>query len=57
MSNKQKVTRKLSTIMSADVKGYAILMSEDEVSMIKTLKAYRQIKSDISIQQPDRVVD
>jgi len=57
MSNEQKFTRKLSAIMSADVKGYSILMSEDEVFTIKTLKAYRQIMSDIIIQQSGRVVD
>lgn len=57
MSNEQKVTRKLSAIMSADVKGYSILMSEDEVFTIKTLKAYRQIMSDIIKQHSGRVVD
>jgi hypothetical protein len=32
--------------MSADVKTYSILMFEDDVFMIKMLKAYRQILSD-----------
>jgi hypothetical protein len=31
MSNEQKVTHKLSANMGAEVKGYATLMSEDEV--------------------------
>lgn len=57
MSNEQKVTRKLSAIMSADVKGYSILMSEDEVFLIKKLEAYRQIMSDIIKQHSGRVVD
>ena len=57
MSNEQKVTRKLSAIMSADVKGYSIMMSEDEVFMIKSLKANRQIMSDIIIQHSGRMVD
>ena len=57
MSNEQKVTSKLSAIISADVKGYAILMSEDKVFMIEKLKAYRQIMSDIIIQHSGRVVD
>ncbi len=57
MSNRQKVTRKLSAVMSADVKGYSILMSEDGVFTIKTLDAYRQIMSDIIIQHSGRVVD
>lgn len=57
MSNEQKVTRNLSAIMSADVKGYSILMSEDEVFLIKKLEAYRQIMSDIIKQHSGRVVD
>ena len=57
MSNEQKFTRKLSANISADVKGYSILMSEDEVFTIKTLKAYRQTMSDIIIQHSGRVVD
>jgi len=35
-TDKDKVTRKLSAIMSADVKGYSLLMSDDEVHTIKT---------------------
>jgi hypothetical protein len=57
MSNEQQVTRKLSAIISADVKGNSILMPENEVFMIKKLKAYRQIVSDIIIQHSGRVVD
>lgn len=45
MSNEQKIALKLSAIKSADVKGYSIMMSEDEVFTIKALKAYRQIIS------------
>jgi adenylate cyclase len=57
MSNEQTITRRLSAIISADVKGYSTLMSEDEVFTIKTLKTYRQIMSDIIIQHSVRVVD
>jgi adenylate cyclase len=57
MSNEQTITRRLSAIISADVKGYSTLMSEDEVFTIKTLKTYRQIMSDIIIQHSGRVVD
>ena len=57
MSNHQKFTRKLNAVMSADVRGYSILMSEDEVITIKTLKAYRQIMSDIILQLSRCVVD
>ncbi len=31
MSQEQKVVRKLKAIMSADVKGYSLLMTDDEV--------------------------
>ena len=46
MPNEQKVTRKLCAIMSADVKGYSILMADDEVFTIETLSTYRQIMSE-----------
>ena len=49
MWNYQKLARKLSAFMSADIKGYSIPMSEDEVLTIKRLKAYRQTMSDITI--------
>jgi len=39
MSNNNKVTRKLRAILSADVKGYSLLMADDEVHTIQTLKA------------------
>ena len=47
MTTEQKVTRKLSAILSADVKGYSLLMTNDEASTIKTLKEYRVIMSEI----------
>jgi len=52
-----KVTRKLTAIMSADVKGYSLLMSDDEVFTIRTLKEYRGIMSDCIEQHNGRVVD
>ena len=58
MSNSnEKVTRKLRAILSADVKGYSLLMADDEVHTIQTLKAYRQIMSDLIQQHTGRVVD
>jgi len=57
MANKQKVTRKLRAILSADVKGYSILMSNDEVFTIQTLKEYREIMSNCIQQYAGRVVD
>ncbi len=57
MPNEQKVTRKLRAILSADVKGYSILMADDEVSTVQTLKDYRNIMSNYIEQHGGRVVD
>jgi adenylate cyclase len=57
MPNDQKVTRKLTAIMSADVKGYSLLMSDDEIHTIQTLKTHRQIMSEYIQQHTGRVVD
>jgi TolB-like protein len=57
MPKEQKIARKLKAILSADVKGYSLLMADDEVHTIKTLKAYRQIMSDLINQHSGRVVD
>jgi len=38
-----RVERKLTAILSADVKGYSRLMGEDEVATIRTLTAYREL--------------
>lgn len=52
-----KVTRKLTAILSADVKGYSILMADDELFTIKTLKEYRDIMTSCIEQHSGRVVD
>jgi adenylate cyclase len=57
MSKEQKVTRKLRAILSADVKGYSLLIADNEVHTIETLKKYRQIMSDQIRQHTGRVVD
>ena len=57
MPNEQKVTRKLKAILSADVKGYSLLMADDEVHTIQTLKVYRQTMSDLIQHHSGRVVD
>jgi adenylate cyclase len=49
--------RKLTTMFSADVAGYSRLMAEDEVSTVKTLKAYREIMTELIKQHRGRVVD
>ena len=57
MTTEQKVTRKLRAILSADVKGYSILMADDEIFTIKTIKEYRSIISACINQYNGRVVD
>ena len=57
MSQEQKVVRKLKAIMSADVKGYSLLMADDEVLTLKTLNEYREIMSDLILSHSGRVVD
>src|SRR3989441_1792918 len=49
--------RKLTAILSADVKGYSRLMGEDEEATIRTLTAYRELMSTLIQQQRGRVVD
>ena len=53
----ERVKRKLSAIVSADVAGYSRLMGEDEVSTVRTLEAYRKVMSDLIEQFRGRVVD
>jgi adenylate cyclase len=38
----ERVVRKLTTILAADVVGYSLLMSEDEVGTLSALKAHRK---------------
>jgi len=49
--------RKLAAIISADVKGYSLLLADDESFTIKTLKEYREIMSYCIGQHNGRVVD
>src|SRR5436309_10769635 len=49
--------RKLTAILSADVKGYSRLMGEDEEATIRTLTAYREVMTTLIQQQHGRVVD
>ena len=39
----EKFKRKLTAILSADVKGYSRLMGEDEEGTIRTLNAYLEV--------------
>jgi adenylate cyclase len=53
----QEVKRKLAAILSADVKGYSRLMSEDEVRTIHTLNAYKEVMTGLIQHHHGRVVD
>jgi len=53
----QKVKRKLTAILSADVKGYSRLMGEDEKGTVRTLNAYKEIMSGLIQHHNGRVVD
>ncbi len=49
--------RKLSAIFSADVKGYSLLMGEDEFATVQTLNKYRLVMTELIQQHRGRVVD
>ena len=53
----QEVKRKLTAILSADVKGYSRLMGEDEEWTVRTLNAYKAAISSLVQQHRGRVVD
>ena len=53
----QKVKRKLTAILSADVEGYSRLMGEDEIHTIQTLTAYKEAMTALINKQRGRVVD
>ena len=57
MGPEQRITRKLRAILSADVKGYSLLMADNEPATIATLKSYRQKMTFLIQQHQGRVVD
>jgi len=52
----QEVKRKLTAILSADVKGYSRLMGEDEEATVRTLNAYKEVMTNLIQQYRGRVV-
>lgn len=46
----EKVKRKLTAILSADVKGYSRLMGVDEVGTIRILVTHRKAMSDLILE-------
>jgi adenylate cyclase len=55
--NSPIIKRKLSAIMSADVKGYSRLMGEDEEATVRTITAHRGMMKALIEQNGGRVVD
>ena len=55
--NEQEFKRKLTAILSADVKEYSRLMGEDEESTVSTLKARRELIAESIQEHRGRVVD
>ncbi len=53
----ERAKRKLSAILSADVKGYSRLMGQDELTTVETLKKYREVMTTLIQQYRGRVVD
>jgi adenylate cyclase len=53
----QEVKRKLTAILSADVKGYSRLMGEDEKGTVHTLNAYKEVITGLIQHHRGRVVD
>jgi TolB-like protein/class 3 adenylate cyclase len=55
--SEERAKRKLSAILSADVKGYSRLMQEHELFTIRTLEDYRALMAEIIRKYRGRVVD
>jgi adenylate cyclase len=53
----QAVKRKLTAILSADVKGYSRLMGADEEGTLRTLTAYREVMAELILGHRGRVVN
>jgi adenylate cyclase len=53
----EKIRRKLTAILSADVKGYSRLMGEDEKGTVRTLNVYKEIMANLVQEHRGRVVD
>jgi class 3 adenylate cyclase len=52
----QEVKRKLTAILSADVKGYSRLMGEDEEATLRTLNTYKEVMGSLIQQHRGRFV-
>jgi adenylate cyclase len=55
--NTERFKRKLTAILSADVKGYSRLMGEDEEETVRTITAHREVMAKLIEKHQGRVVD
>ncbi len=55
--NTDRSKRKLTAILSADVKGYSRLMQDDEDATVRTITAYRDVMTNLISENSGRVVD
>lgn len=55
MPKDNNITRNPGVILSADVKGYSLLMDDDEAFTVRTLISYRSLMSDQIKQHKGRV--
>jgi adenylate cyclase len=53
----QDFKRKLTAILSADVKGYSLLMREDEEATVRTITTYREVIGSVVRKHRGEVVD
>ncbi len=53
----EKITRKLSTNLAADVEGYTRLMRADEETTLQTLGEYREILGGLIARRLDRAAE
>ena len=53
----QDFKRRLTAIVSADVKGYSRLMGEDDEATVRTITAYREVITEVVQKHRGRVVD
>ena len=55
--SKEDFKRKLTAILSADVKGYSRLMGDDEEATMRSLTAYRKVLTTLIQKHNGKVVD
>jgi len=57
VANSERLPRRLSALLSADIEGYSRLMGADEVGTVRRLTAYRELVANLVRDHRGRVVD